>query len=189
VYVTKPSDNNVRVIDTGTKTVIATVAVGSNPLGISVHPDGTKAYVANFDDDTVSVIDTTTNSVVATLNVGDGPVAFGDFIGPLIGEVQLLGLSPSRLGIYKAGDTVTFTATAIGPEPIYYKFWYRAGYGTPAYASNTFMVMQDFSISNSANYTFTLADNYVVLVWATDDPNNVVPSGVPLMGMNINVEN
>jgi len=121
--------------------------------------------------------------------VGDEPAAFGDFIGPLTGEVQFLGLSPSKLGIYEVGDTVTFKATAIGPEPIYYKFWYREGYGTPAYPSNPWNVMQDFSISSSATYTFTAADNYIVAVWATDDPNNVVPGAVSIMGMNVNVEN
>ena len=54
-------------------------------------------------------------------------------------------------------------------------------YGTLAYATNPFIVMQDFSISNSATYTFTVADN--------DGPNYVVPSGVAIMGMNVNVEN
>ncbi len=89
----------------------------------------------------------------------------------------------------KWDHTITFTANAIGPEPIYYKFWYRAGYGTPAYTTNRFVVIQDFSISNRATYTFTTANNYIVLVWATDDPNNVVPSAVPIMGLNVNVEN
>ena len=189
VYVANASNTTVSVIDGATNSIVTTVSVEARPLGVAVTPDGTRVYVANASNSTVSVIDTATNGVVATLNVGSGPVAFGDFIGPLTGEVQFLGLSPSKLGIYRAGDTITFTATAIGPEPIYYKFWYREGYGTPAYATNPFIVMQDFSISNSATHTFTAPGNYIVLVWGTDDPNNVVPSGVPIMGMNIKVEN
>ena len=64
------------MIDTGTNTVVATVtvennpsgvdtpnnaAVGNNPRGIAVTPDGKRAYAANSRLNTVSVIDTATN--------------------------------------------------------------------------------------------------------------------------------
>ncbi len=57
-----------------TNTVVATVAVGTNPQGVAVNPAGTRAYVANFDSNSVSVIDTATNTVVATVAVGIGPI-------------------------------------------------------------------------------------------------------------------
>ena len=189
VYVANLLDGTVSVIETSFNLVVATLTVGSNPQGVTVHPEGTRVYVANNGSDTVSVIDAATNAMVATLNVGNGPAGLGDFIGPLTGAVQFLGLTPSQSGIYEVGDTIDFTAIAIGPEPIYYKFWYREGYGTPAYATNPWNVMQDFSETNTAFHTFYAAGNYIVLVWATDDPDNVVPGGVPIIGMNVNVEN
>jgi YVTN family beta-propeller protein len=47
--------------------VFSTVAVGSNPSGAAVSPDGTYVYVANSSDSTVSVIATATNAVTATV--------------------------------------------------------------------------------------------------------------------------
>ncbi|MFA7522924.1 MAG: YncE family protein [Halothiobacillaceae bacterium] len=81
-YITNGGDNTVSVIDTATNAVTATVAVGSQPDGVAVSPDGTRVYVANYIDGTVSVIDTATNAVVDTVTVGNGPIAFGAFIGP-----------------------------------------------------------------------------------------------------------
>ncbi len=73
-YVTNSSSNSVSVIDTSTNTVVATVAVGSNPVGVAITPDGTRAYVANQLSNSVSVIDTSSNTVVATVAVGSNPV-------------------------------------------------------------------------------------------------------------------
>src|SRR6266550_4430723 len=72
-YVTNFSSNMVSVIATATNTVVATVAVGTCPLGVAITPDGAFAYVANAGSSTVSVIATATNTVVATVAVGAGP--------------------------------------------------------------------------------------------------------------------
>jgi YVTN family beta-propeller protein len=53
--------------------VFSTVAVGSNPSGVAVSPDGSHIYVANHNGGTVSVIATATNTVTATVVVGSGP--------------------------------------------------------------------------------------------------------------------
>jgi YVTN family beta-propeller protein len=83
LYVTNTGSNNVSVIDTASNMVIATVAVGSSPVGVSFTPDGARAYVANFNSGNVSVIDTATNTVVATIPAGVSPASFGLFItGP-----------------------------------------------------------------------------------------------------------
>jgi len=65
--------NRVSVIDSSTNTLIATVGVGSEPVGVAVKPDGNRAYVANRADNNVSVIDTSSYTVVATVAVGIGP--------------------------------------------------------------------------------------------------------------------
>ncbi len=75
VYVTDGTLNVVKVINTATIAVVATIGVGSSPRGLAVSPDGAKVYVANFVDGTVSVIQTSTNTVIGTIPVGAGPFA------------------------------------------------------------------------------------------------------------------
>jgi hypothetical protein len=85
------------------------------------------------------------------------------------------------------GQPVTFTANVVGPPLLYYKFFFRSGYGTEAYDTNPWLIMQDSSTSSSATFSFPTADNYVVVVWGVKDPNNV-PADYPLIGMNVKVE-
>jgi YVTN family beta-propeller protein len=79
-YITNMGSNTTSVINTMNNTVIATVTVGLYPSGVSVSPDGTKAYVVNADG-TVSVIDTTKNTVITSVKVGKFPLVIGQFIG------------------------------------------------------------------------------------------------------------
>jgi YVTN family beta-propeller protein len=81
-YITNEPAGTVSVIDTAANTVIATITVGNQPVGVAATPDGSKVYVANSNANTVSVIATATNTVIATITVGSGPVAFGVFIQP-----------------------------------------------------------------------------------------------------------
>jgi len=72
-YITNSDSNDVSVIDTTTNKVMATISVGSSPMGIAISPDGTKVYVVNARSNDVSVIDTATNTVTATVPVGSSP--------------------------------------------------------------------------------------------------------------------
>ncbi len=76
-YVANHKSDDVSVIDTATKAVVATVAVGTEPVGVAVSPNGAHAVVANAGagSTTVSVIDTTTNTVTADIAVEDRPFA------------------------------------------------------------------------------------------------------------------
>ena len=60
---------NVSVIDTATKTVIATIEDPSfdEPVAVAVKPDGSEAWVVNNFSGTVSIIDTATNLVTGTI--------------------------------------------------------------------------------------------------------------------------
>ena len=74
-YVTNDGSNTVSVINTSTNTVTTTIPVGSNPAGVVVSPDGTRAYVGTLFN-TISVIDTASNTVVATIGgAGGGALA------------------------------------------------------------------------------------------------------------------
>jgi YVTN family beta-propeller protein len=59
------------VIDTKVNTVLRTIPIGQNPLGIAILPGGTQIYVTNGNEDgSVVIIDTATNMVVDEIAVG-----------------------------------------------------------------------------------------------------------------------
>jgi len=73
LYVTTFGSNSVKVIDTLSRAVVATVPVASLPIGLDITPDGAFVYVASYLANTVPVINTATNTVVANIAVGGSP--------------------------------------------------------------------------------------------------------------------
>ncbi len=74
-YVTSatPASGRLFVIDTTTYQVLASPAVGREPLAVAVSLDGKEVYTANRADGTVSVMVAATNTVVGALRVGGRP--------------------------------------------------------------------------------------------------------------------
>src|SRR5204863_252644 len=75
LIVANPDNNTVTLFDAKTNTRLAEIAVGKEPNGVALSPDGTRAYVANTLDGTVSVlnIDRAAGSygtVLSTIQVG-----------------------------------------------------------------------------------------------------------------------
>jgi uncharacterized repeat protein (TIGR01451 family) len=100
--------NNISVINATTKTVTNSVNVGTNPIGVSVSPDGTEVYVTNNGSNNVSVINTTTNTVTNSVNVGNNPIAFGLFIGPGNPALNITKVANQTTYI-AAGQQITYT--------------------------------------------------------------------------------
>ncbi len=73
LYVVCESSDEVRVVDTQSGKVVATVPVGRVPRGIAASSDGSVLYVTDSWSDNVSVIDATKNKVVQTLPAGFEP--------------------------------------------------------------------------------------------------------------------
>lgn len=74
VYVTNAFIHNVSVIDTQTKNLTATIAVGVLPVNVAITPDGRTAYVANMKSNDVTPIDIATNMPRTPIPVGTAPV-------------------------------------------------------------------------------------------------------------------
>ena len=78
-----PAQAAVKVIDTATNLVTATVEVGLDATGVATSPDGTRVYVTNkgrsdvAGSAAVSVIDTATETVVATVPLLGDPADVG----------------------------------------------------------------------------------------------------------------
>ncbi len=110
------------MIGTDSNTVIATINVGVQPNGVSITPDGTEAYVANYGSNSVSVIDILTKTVKTTVSVGGNPVAFGAFIGrppqptsslPL--PVTIQNSANQTTGAIAPGEFITIKGYNLGP--------------------------------------------------------------------------
>ncbi len=71
-FVANGMDNSVSVINPNTKTVIATILVGKNPVGAWTGSDN-RMYVDNEDGQSVSIIDVKTLKVVETIALGFMP--------------------------------------------------------------------------------------------------------------------
>ena len=71
-YVANGDDDNITVINTATKAIITTIAVGDNPVGAWTGTNG-KMYVDNEDGQTISVIDVATDMVEETITLGFMP--------------------------------------------------------------------------------------------------------------------
>ena len=108
IYVTIPIDNTVSVIDGTTNTVIATIPVGSSPVGVGVNPATNRIYVANFADNTVSVIDGTTDEVIATIPVGTLPHGVG--VNPLTNGIYVANSFDNTVSVID-GNTDEVIAT------------------------------------------------------------------------------
>ncbi|HIB54406.1 MAG TPA: hypothetical protein EYO39_06310 [Nitrospirales bacterium] len=81
-YVTGVARDNsggrsVTVIDVVTDDVISTIEVGESPAGVTFHPNGDQAFVANSASNTFSVIDTLTGQVTDEIATELNPWAIG----------------------------------------------------------------------------------------------------------------
>ncbi len=65
------------VINAANDLVTKTIAVGNDPYGIIVSPDGKTLYVSNLQSNSVSVIATSSLTVTQTISVGGGPLGIG----------------------------------------------------------------------------------------------------------------
>lgn len=73
LFNTERTVNLVGVLDTASRTFVATVPVGIRPFALDVTPDGKRVYVPNHDSGSITVIDTATNTVARTIEVAPNP--------------------------------------------------------------------------------------------------------------------
>ncbi len=145
-YVTNEASNTVSVIDIANDTVIATIPVGTGPVGVAVSPDATKVYVPNNANDDVSVIDTATNTVTTTIPVGDFPL--GVAFTPDGTKVYVTNYQASTVSVIDtATNTVTTTISGFS-NPLGVAF---TPDGTKAYIGNE--GSGTVSVINTSTYT------------------------------------
>jgi YVTN family beta-propeller protein len=74
-YVANWGAGTVTPINTATNAAGAAIAVGGNPTGIAITPDGKTAYVANYGSGTVTPITVASNTAGTPITVGSKPAS------------------------------------------------------------------------------------------------------------------
>ncbi len=70
LYAVNPLASQVKVIDTSSDSIVASIPVGKSPILIEIDEPTNIGYVTNRETNNVSVIDLSTNEVINTLNTG-----------------------------------------------------------------------------------------------------------------------
>jgi YVTN family beta-propeller protein len=196
--------------------VIATVGLppGSQPLGITINPNG-EAAVADNIPSTISTISTTTNTVKAgsPIVVGSGP--YGIIFDSSSNRYFVANNIDSTISVIRAGthnivDTITLPTssnpTMLALDPVHhYIFSANSGLGTVSVInttndnivntisvnSNPFALVLDSS--NGYVYTANNPDIVSVINSATNPPsliqNITIPSATSLDGIEFNPTN
>jgi hypothetical protein len=107
------------------------------------------------------------------------------------GGVLITNLDMDVTGTVRAGDSVTFAASAVNSAggDVYYRFDLIPNYGTSDYDPNSnYQTIQDFSTSGNCTYNFTESGSYIIVVWASSTasiPTDIPP---PIIGGSVTVE-
>lgn len=104
----------------------------------------------------------------------------GGFNIAVSGNAQITRVASTLDATAQPGEIFQVTADAVGQAgtTLNYRFYYRAGYGTPAWYTNQWQLLQNWSSANSVGIAFSSPGNYYVVShaaaagesWETGDP-------------------
>ncbi|MDO8681823.1 MAG: hypothetical protein Q7R30_25210, partial [Acidobacteriota bacterium] len=168
-YIPNYGSNTVSVIDTATNTVVATVAVGTNPWGVAVNPAGTRAYVANYVSNDVSVIDTASNTVVATVAVGTYPL--GVAVNPAGTRAYVANNNSDNVSVIDTATNSVVATVGVGIAPIAFGVFIAPG-GTSPVDDTTPPVITPTVTGTLGNNGWYTSD--VSVSWSVTDPDSAI---------------
>ena len=113
------------MIDTSTRSVISTIAVGTNPAAVAVSPTGSTVYVTNGGGSSVSVIDAATDSVTQTIPLGAAPG--GVVVSPDGSTVYVVELN-GNIAVIDAATNTQVASIAVGAVPLDLAYAFSAGF-------------------------------------------------------------
>jgi YVTN family beta-propeller protein len=170
---------NVSLLNLVGKTVLATVAVGSQPIAIAVNSAGSMAYVANYGSGTLSEINLSTYSVSRTATVGTGPMSVAmDPSGSYVwvgGTNYLDQVSLSSFAVVDSvpvSGTVTSLAASNAQNELVYTLVQNCCSASSTYAANELLLS---NLSTPGTYAHAAATPY-----ASYTMNGTLPSAAAL---------
>ncbi len=114
-YVPCAESDSVLVINTSTNIIVASIAVGDFPVGVSVSPKRTRVYVTNKNSDNVSVISSATNLLIATIPVGSAPGYV--VVSPDGNRIYVLNSLGSSVSVIDRATNAVITTIPTLPNP------------------------------------------------------------------------
>ncbi len=179
-YIASSGSNSVRVINTITNALTATVTVGTYPYGVSVSPDGSKVYVTNWKSNTVSVINTATNAVIATITVGNGPE--GISVSPDCSRVYVTNNGSNTVSVINTATNAVTATVAVGSAPSGVSI---SPDGSKVYVANANSSSNNVSVINTATNSVVAT----VVVGTNPDQLSVSPDGSKVYVVNAGNDN
>lgn len=177
----------------------------------STHPDyGTDNYDGTQWTSMTSEEYTTENSISYTFTKAGKHIVViwvtPDPVNPQTEGITIIGFAVDVnddtcktivTGADISGDTETDTAVTFSvdaqndcSEALYYRWSVHPDYGTDGYDGLHWENMTDteWVTTSSIDYTFTESGKYIIVVWVTDDVDNVNPVGIPIVGWSVDIE-
>ncbi len=105
-------------------------------------------------------------------------------------NVKIEGISVTGTRTVNQDVSFTVNASTACNDTLHYRFSLHPDYGTSGYDNQHWssMTATEYVDSKTINYRFSQAGNYVVVVWAVKDTNNVSPNGVPIIGLSVEIK-
>lgn len=119
-YVANSAGDTISVIDTDTRTEIATIDMPGHPIGLVVSPDGERLYVTNHRANNVAVVDTMTREVIATVSLGEGDTSGAGFeltVSPDGNRVYATNVRDNTLVVIDASQNAVAAVIDVGTDP------------------------------------------------------------------------
>lgn len=114
LFATSASGGGIEVIDVGAGVHVGNLPVGSVPVALALHPDGTRLYVVDAATDQLVVMSTVTGATTPVA-VGDGPSAVA--LDPAGGRVYVTNALDDTLTVLDTVGLGVVTTVAVGDAP------------------------------------------------------------------------
>lgn len=114
------SPDTLKVVNTSTKQVVATISVGTNGNDVAVNHANAKVYVTSDDGttgppDKVYVIDGTSNTVITTVSVGSAPL--GVAVNSVNGRVYVANFESNTVSVIDGTSNGVIATVPVGLFP------------------------------------------------------------------------
>lgn len=116
VYVVDRFTKSVSVVDTSTRTIVATIPMGAGPNAVAFSPDGSRAYVGLHGVNRVAVIDTATNTVVDSVKVGPGATEIA--VTPDGSRAYVTNTSGRTVSVIDTATNTEISRVSVGSSPM-----------------------------------------------------------------------
>jgi YVTN family beta-propeller protein len=113
--VTRFDAGAVTLVNTRTRAIDSTIAVGDSPWGVAWAHDGARIYVTNRKGDSVSVVDTASRAVIATIPVGKTPL--GIAVHPFLPRAYVTSYTGDRVDVIDTTTLAVVDQIKVGDGP------------------------------------------------------------------------